>query len=180
MPRFWIIILSFAAAIVVGTASAAKPDTEKAYADGKTVTIAAVHFITSPSPAHLASANYLYLVTYPVDASATGGAPVTLASGYRPNCDPCWHPGLPAAFVYHDHVLGGAPTLGNASTPRHLVILQYVARVMTDPSFQPLTSVSAVKAGEASGMFQAIGTGSNPYEVDTGILVVTPPVSPNA
>ena len=29
------------------------------------------------------------------------------------------------------------------------------------------------------GMFQAIGSGSNSYEVDTGILVVTPPVSPN-
>ncbi len=28
-------------------------------------------------------------------------------------------------------------------------------------------------------MFQAIGSGSNSYEVDTGILVVTPPVSPN-
>ncbi len=180
MRRFWITMFAVAATIVVGTASAGKPDTEKAYADGNTVTIAAIHFITSPSPAHLASSNYLYLVTYPVDAAATGGAPVTLASGYQPNCDPCFHPGLPAAFVYHDHVLSGAPTLGNASTPRHLVILQYVASVMTDPSFQPLTSVSAVKAGEAAGIFQAIGSGSNPYEVDTGLLVVTPPVSPNA
>ena len=51
---------------------------------------------------------------------------------------------------------------------------------MTDPSFQPLKSAAAVKAGETTGMFQAIGSGSNPYEVDTGILVVTPPVSPNA
>ena len=82
--------------------------------------------------------------------------------------------------MYHDHVLSGAPTLGNASAPRHLVILQYVAGVMTDPSFRPLKSVAAVKAGETMGMFQAIGSGSNPYEVDTGILVVTPPVSPNA
>jgi hypothetical protein len=178
--RIWTILFAVAATIVVGTASAGKPDTEKAYADGNTVTIAAVHFITSPSPAHLASANYLYLVTYPVDTAATGGAPVTLASGYQPNCDPCFHPGLADGFVYHDHVLSGAPTLDNASTPRHLVILQYVASVMTDPSFQPLTSVSAVKAGETAGIFQAIGSGSNPYEVDAGILAVTPPVSPKA
>lgn len=180
MRRFLIITAMLVATIVVGTASAGRPDTETAYADGQTVTIAAIRFITSPSPAELAAANYLYLVTYPVDATATGGASVTLASGYQPNCDPCWHPGLPAAFVYHDHVLSSAPTLGDASTPRHLVILQYVAGVMTDASFQPRTSVAAIKAGEETGMFQALGSGSNPYEVDTGILVVTPPVSANA
>ncbi len=180
MRRFLIVAALLVATTVVGAASAGKPGTEAAYADGQTVTIAAIHFITSPSPAEVAAANYLYLVSYPVDAAATGGAAVTLASGYQPNCDPCWHPGLPAAFVYHDHVLSGAPTLRNASAPRHLVILQYVASVMSDPSFQPLKSAAAVKAGEAAGMFQAIGSGANPYEVDTGILVVTPPVSPNA
>jgi hypothetical protein len=55
-----------------------------------------------------------------------------------------------------------------------------VPGVMTDLSFQPLNSVAAIKAGEATGMFQAIGSGSNPYVVDIGILVETPPVSPNA
>jgi hypothetical protein len=40
--------------------------------------------------------------------------------------------------------------------------------------------VAAIKAGESTGMFRAIGSGPNPYEVDTGIIVVTPPVSPNA
>jgi hypothetical protein len=179
MFRFLIAAI-LGATIVVGAASAGQPGTETAYAEGQTVTIAAIHFITSPSPAELASANYLYLVTYPVDANATGGEPVTLASGYQPNCNPCWHPGLPAAFVYHDHVLSGAPTLADASAPRHLVILQYVASVMTDQLFQPLKSVAAIKAGEATGMFQAIGSGANPYEVDTGILVVTPSVSPSA
>jgi hypothetical protein len=166
---------------VAGSASAqGKPDTESAYADGQTVTITAARFITNPSPQHLANANYLYLAAYPVDATATGGSAVTFASGYQPNCDPCFHPGLPAAFVYHDHVLSGAPTLGDSSTPRHLIILLYRADSTTDPSFQPLKSVAAIKAGEASGMFQAIGSGSNPYEVDSGILVVTPSVSPNA
>jgi hypothetical protein len=51
--------------------------------------------------------------------------------------------------------------------------------VMTDLSFLTLKSVAAIKAGEVTGMFQAIGSGSNSYEVDTGILVVMPLVSPN-
>src|SRR5207249_1684965 len=108
--------------------------------------IAAIHFITSPSPAELAAANYLYLVTYPVDATATGGAPVTFASGYQPNCDPCWHPGLPAAFVYHDHVLSGAPTLGNASAPRRLVRWsRLVGRVAV---WSDLSAPSSVRRGD--------------------------------
>src|SRR2546430_16681871 len=103
MRRFLIIAVMSVAVIVAGTASAAKPEPETAYAEGQTVTIAAVHFNTSPSAAELAAANYLYLATYPLDGNATGGVPVTLASGYQPNCDPCWHPGLPSVFVYHDH-----------------------------------------------------------------------------
>lgn len=51
---------------------------------------------------------------------------------------------------------------------------------MTDLSFLTPKNVAAIKASEATGMFQAIGSGSNPYEVDTGILVETPTVSPNA
>jgi hypothetical protein len=51
---------------------------------------------------------------------------------------------------------------------------------MTDLSSQPLKSVAAIKAGAATGMLQAIGSGANPYTVDTGILAATPPVSPNA
>lgn len=166
-----------AACVVVGGAAAqGKPGTEPAYVDGRTVTIAAMHFITSPSPAQLANASYLYLAAYPWDGTT---AP-TFASGYVPNCNPCFHPGLADAFVYHDHVLGGAPTLGDASAPRHLIVLLYRSDVTTDPSFRPLTSVAAIKAGEAAGMFQPIGTGVNPYEVDSGVLAVTPSVSPNA
>ncbi len=55
-----------------------------------------------------------------------------------------------------------------------------LAGVRTGPSFQPLKSVAAIKAPEATGMFRAIGSSSNPYEVKTGILVVTPLVSLNA
>jgi len=168
--------LLIACVVVAGTSAQGKPGTELAYADGQTVTIAAMHFITSPSAAELANANYLYLAAYPWD----GATAPAFASGYVPNCDPCFHPGLPDAFVYHDHVLSGAPTLGDASAARHLIILLYSSSLLSDPTFEPLTSVAAIKAGEAAGMFQAIGSGANPYEVDSGILAVTPSVSPNA
>lgn len=168
--------LLVACAVVGGAAAQGKPDTETAYADGQSLTIAAMHFITSPSPAQLATANDLYIAAYPWDGA---NAP-TFASGYVPNCNPCFHPGLPAGFVYHDHVLSGGPTLGDASTPRHLIIVLYKASVLADAGFQPLKSVDAIRQGEANGMFQAIGSGANPYEVDSGVLVVTPPVSPHA
>jgi hypothetical protein len=178
--RFLTVAALVAGTLAGGASAQAKPETEVAYAQGKTVTIAAMRFITSPSPAQLAAADDLYLATYPIDANETGSAPQTLASGYQPNCNPCWHPGLTSNLVYHDHVLSGAPRLGRSSSPRHLIIVQYASSVMTDPLFQPLKSVDAVKAGETQGMFQAIGSGSNPYEIDTGIIVVTAPVSPKA
>lgn len=177
MRRLSLVAALLAACVAVaGAAAQGKPDTETAYAEGQTVTIAAVHFITSPSPAELATANAVYIAAYPWD----GATAPAFASAYVPNCHPCLHPGLPEPFVYHDHVLGGAPTLGNASAPRHLIIVLYDASVLADPDFRPLTSVAAIKQGEAAGMFQAIGSGANPYEVDSGQLVVAPPVSPHA
>lgn len=169
-----------ACAAAGGALAQGKPDTEPAYIDGQTVTIAAMHFVTAPSPAHLEHADDVFIAAYPVDATATGGSPVTFASGYRPNCDPCFHPGLPTAFVYHDHVLSGAPTAGDASAARHLIIVLYRSDVTTDPGFRPVTSVAELKAGEAAGRFQPIGSGANPYELDTGLLAVTPALSPNA
>ena len=177
MRRLLLLCALLVASFVAGSASAqGLPETETAYADGQAVTIAAMRFITSPSPQQLATAENLYIVAYPWDLQT---AP-TFASGYLPNCDPCWHPGLPAPFVYHDHVLSGAPTLGDSAVPRHLFLMLYDWTVLSNPSFAPLTSVAALKAGEASGMFQAIGGGANPYEIDTGLIVVTPTVSPSA
>jgi hypothetical protein len=172
-----LIALLAAAAVAGGAAAQGKPDTETAYADGQTVTMAAVRFITNPSSSHLATAKTLYIAAYPSD----GITAPTFASGYVPNCNPCVHPGLPVPFSFHDHVLSGAPTLGDASSPRHLIIVLYSASVLDDPGFRPLTSVEAIEQGETNGMFQAINPGAaNPYEVDSGVLVVTPPVSPNA
>lgn len=163
----------------LSAAAHAAPDTESAYADGATVTIAAMHFITAPSPQQVANAPVLYIAAYP--ASGDPANPVTLASGTVPNCNPCFHPGLPDAFVHHDHVLSGAPTLGDSATPRHLILVMYAASVETDPSFRPLTSVSAVQSAEGTGLLQAINPGAaNPYEIDTGVLVVTPTLSGNA
>ena len=82
----------------------------------------------------------LYLLVYPVAPDTTG--PITLASGYQPHCNPCFHPGLPPAFVYHDHLISGAPGLGKNGTaglmkaPSRLIILVYEQAVLTDTSFQ--------------------------------------------
>jgi hypothetical protein len=44
----------------------------------------------------------LHIVAYPQDA-------LPLPSSYQPQCNPCFHPGLLPPFVFHDHVLTGAP-----------------------------------------------------------------------
>jgi hypothetical protein len=49
---------------------------------------------------------------------------------------------------------------------------------MTDLSFLTPKNVAAIKASEATGMFQAIGSGSNRTRSTPG--VETPTVSPNA
>ena len=64
-----------------------------------------------------AKAEELYLVVYPQQMVPSPGVPpITLPSGYQPQCNPCFHPGLPAPFVFHDHVISGAPGNGNNGT----------------------------------------------------------------
>ncbi len=162
-----------------------KPAVELMYAQGGTYYMITPHFVTNPSPAELAQAEELYLLAYPVAPGTTG--PITLPSGYQPHCNPCFHPGLPTEFVYHDHLVSGAPGLGKEGTagemkgPWRLIILAYDPAVVADPAFRPLTSVDAVKAGEAAGMFLPINPGAeNPYEVETGIIVICPIVSSHA
>lgn len=176
---FLVAMLAAAAVAAAGALAHGKPGTETAYAGGQSVTIAAVHSIVNPSPSHLAHANDLYIAAYPWDTT-----PPTFASGYVPICDPCYHPGLPDPFVYHDHVLSGAPRLGDTSAPRHLILVLYKSSVLTDPRFVPAKSIAQIRQGEQDspdGLFQVINPGGdNPYEIDTGELVVSPVVSPHA
>lgn len=175
-----------------GVANAGKPDVDPSYAEGNTYFMIGPHTIVNAittQPQLYAQSDEVYLLVYPINptGSKTLGE-LTLPSGYKPQCDPCFHPGLPPQFVYHDHVLTGAPGLGNNGTagqfkgPWKIILLMYNPDVALDPSFTPITSDSDIDAAEAKGVFLPINPvpGANPYEVETGNVLICPLVSPHA
>jgi hypothetical protein len=132
-------------------------------------------------PNAYAHAEELYLVTYPQ-------ATLPLPSGYQPQCNPCFHPGLPAPFVYHDHVITGAPGMGNNGTagaykaPWKIIVLVYNPEYVSSRTFKPITSAADLDAAEEAGnVFVPINPGGeNVYEIDTGNLLICPTVSNHA
>lgn len=164
-----------------------KPEIDPTYANGKTVYMIGPHAIPGARdsmPNLYAHAQELYLLTYP---AGTNGAPITLPSGYQPQCNPCFHPGLPANFVYHDHVITGAPGMGNHGTageylgPWKLIVLVYQPAYVNSPNFTPIKSEADIDAAEQAGnVFKPQFPGSNPYELDTGNLLICPTVSDHA
>ena len=178
---------SAAAAVGLG-----KPEIDPTYANGQTVYMIGPHMIVNARatmPNAYAHAEELYLVTYPqATLPAPGSGPITLPSGYQPQCNPCFHPGLPAPFVYHDHVITGAPGMGNHGTagefksPWKIIVLVYNPAYVASPNFRPITSAADLDAAETAGnVFLPINSGgSNVYEVDTGNLLICPIVSSHA
>ena len=167
----------------------AAPEIDPSYANGQTVYMIGPHMKTNPSPQELAQAPELYLLSYPLNASGctSNCPPMTLPSGYQPQCNPCFHPGLPIPFVYHDHVLTGAPGFGKDGTagsfkgPWQIVVLVYNPAFAFSPGFTPITSDEALDTAEAAGEFLPINQGaSNPYEVAIGSLLICPLVSSHA
>lgn len=186
-------LLAAAFVITCGVASAAKPEIDPSYANGQTVYMIGPHMIVGAAtsqPNLYAHAEELYLLVYPVNdqgAYTPPPPPITLPSGYQPQCNPCEHPGLPAPFIYHDHVLTGAPgmgkqgTAGNYLAPWKIIILMYNPTVVMQRDFQPIKNANDIDAAEAAGVFLQINPGpGNPYEIDTGNLLICPLVSPNA
>jgi len=177
-----------AGAFVPATALADKPDIDPTYANGQTVYMIGPHIIPD-APANLHDqAEELYLAVYPINPTgSTALGAQTLPSGYQPQCNPCFHPGLPAVFAYHDHIITGAPGMGVNGTagaykaPWKIILLVYNPFVALSPAFHPVTSAAAVDAGEAAGMFLPINPGAaNPYEIDTGSVLICPTVSNQA
>ena len=167
---------------------AAKPEIDPSYVNGQLYNMIGTHLITNPNPNLLAQSEELYLLVYPINPTgSTTLGPLSLPSGYQPNCNPCFHPGLPLQFVYHDHVLSGAPGLGTNGTagefkgPWRIILLMYNPAVALNPTFTPITSASDIDAAETAGEFQPINQGgSNPYEIETGQVLICPIVSPSA
>jgi hypothetical protein len=169
-----------------------KPEIDPTYANGTTVYMIGPHTIPNARetmPNAYAHAEELYIVAYPQQTlPAPGDGPITLPSGYHPQCDPCFHPGLPPQFVYHDHVITGAPGMGNHGTagaykaPWKIIVLVYNPAYVASPSFTPVKSEAELDAAETAGnVFLPINPGGeNPYEFDTGNLLICPTVSPHA
>lgn len=181
-----------AAGLLCGIAATAlaggKPEIDPSYADGKLYYMIGPHLITNPPPNLYAHSEELYLLVYPINPTgATNLGALRLPSGYQPNCDPCFHPGLPPVFVYHDHVLTGAPGLGNQGTagdykgPWKIIVLMYSPSVALSRTFTPITSAADIDTAEAAGVFLPINQGAdNPYEIETGNVLICPLVSPHA
>jgi hypothetical protein len=179
-------------AIPFANAASISSRCEPSYANGQPYCMAAPHLITNPNPNLLAQAEILYVATYfplPTGCDTSNPStcmPETLPSGYQPQCNPCFHGDGLNSFPYHDHVLEGAPGSGNTGTagqykgPWVVIIVAYTPSYSNSLSFTPFKSVPAVQAGEAAGDFQVINPGApNPYEINTGIVLICPIVQQN-
>ena len=170
-----------------------KPDVDPTYANGKTVYMLGPHLIVNAretQPNLYAKAEELYLVVYPQQVVPSPGVPpITLPSGYQPQCNPCFHPGLPAPFVFHDHVITGAPGNGKERYSRriqgalegHFADLQSGVRVVTH--LRADQERGRPRRGGAGGQCvsadQSVGA-ANQYEIETGNVLICPIVSSKA
>lgn len=179
-------LLASLAVIAIGAvpAQAGKPAAEQMYADDTTVYMIAPPTLATGGPN---VPDDLYLAVYPITNGANLG-PLTVGTNhYAPQCDPCFHPGVPLPFAYHDHVISGAPGFGTNGTAGtfnpfwHVFVVIYNPSVFSGRVFTPVKSTAELDAGEASGMFLPINQGpGNPYEVDTGIVFLCTIVSSHA
>ncbi len=188
--RGLIVALFVLSSLPPSLAKADKPAIDPSYANGHLVYMIGPHMIVDArdtQPNLYAQSQELYLLVYPINPSGTDTAPLTVGNGYHPNCDPCYHPGLPGVFAYHDHVLTGAPGLGTNGTagqfkgPWKIIVLVYNPGLL-GPAFAPITSAADIDAAEKAGVFLPIAPpgSANPYEIDTGNVLICPLVSPHA
>ena len=185
--KLQILILAVASAMAFTAtpALAAKPVTEQMYANGSTV------YMIAPPTLATGGRNVpdeLYLAVYPIDPTGVNLGPLTVGTNnYTPQCDPCFHPGVPLPFAYHDHVVSGAPGFGANGTAGsfnpfwHVFVVVYNPAVFMGQSFTPVKSAAELDAGEANGMFLPINpSGANHFEVDSGIVFLCNIVSSHA
>ncbi|HKW02272.1 MAG TPA: hypothetical protein VJN96_20785 [Vicinamibacterales bacterium] len=169
-----------------------KPEIDPTWANGQTVYMIGPHVIENAranQPNLYAQAEELYLAVFPQNPPPTLlSGPITLLSGYQPQCNPCFHPGLPLPFVFHDHIITGAPGMGKNGTagefkaPWKIIIVMYDPAYANSQGFHPLTSAAALDAAEqAGGILLQINPGAaNPFEIETGNVLICPIVSNKA
>jgi hypothetical protein len=149
------------------------------YMNGQTYRMIVNHVNLNPSDGEVAAARPFYVAVFPVNPDGrTDLGALTLPSGYRPQCDPCFHPGLAFQLVYHDHILSGAPGFGIDGTAQQEQGTRHPIAVMFDPAFiqrqnfHPLTTVDEVRAAERAGELLPINGGAaNPFELPQPVVV---------
>lgn len=149
------------------------------YMDGQTYRMVVNHVNLNPSDGEVAAARPFYVAVFPVNPDGrTDLGTLTLPSGYRPQCDPCFHPGLAFQLVYHDHILSGAPGFGEEGTAqqqqgtRHPIAVMYDPAFVTRPDFRPLTSIDEIRAAERLGELLPINANApNPFELPQPVVV---------
>ena len=140
-----------------------------------------VNLIANASPGILSSPP-LYIMGYVPPAGSQPGQPITLPSGYQPQCNPC----LQEPVSYHDHLLTGAPGEGTDGTsgndyrsPWRIVVMLY--NPLNSPFCTPITDDEELAAGEAAGEFLPINpAAANPCEIWTTNVLVCPVVRPRS
>jgi hypothetical protein len=176
MKRLTVLAALAAAALLAAAPVAAA---EAVYADGQTYQMLGATLVTNASPG-LLKAPPLYLLGFP----ASGTKPITLPSGYQPQCNPC----LQEPIAFHDHLITGAPGLGISGTsggnyraPWRMVIMMYAPAYAYSADFKPVTDDSQLAAAEAAGDFLAINPGAaDPYQIWTDNVLICPVIQQNA
>ncbi len=71
---------------------------------------------------------------------------------------------------------------GQYKAPWKIIRLVYNPQKIQDPNFQPITRSADIDTAEQNGMFMQINpaAGGNPYEIETGNVLICPFVSPRA
>lgn len=168
------------AALPLAVSAAPSGSVEAGYADHATVsfTLSATGLgkSLSNSGAVATHASDLYLAIYPVAADGFDASPKLIDGWYAPQCNPCFHFGVPDPFgiQFHDHILGGAPGLGAGtadgfSAARRVWLVFYDMDYIAAHSatWTPVTSADDIPAAVAAGEF----SGS---PIDTGVIVLSP------
>jgi hypothetical protein len=179
MKRLILVALMGGAFVLLPAAAAAATDTELVYADGQTYQMVGATLVTNASPGLLRSPP-LYVLGFP----ASGTTPITLPSGYQPQCNPC----LQEPVAYHDHLITGAPGLGTSGTaggdymaPWRIVVMVYTHAYAYSANFQPVTSDEQLAAAEAAGEFAVINPGApDPHQIWMNNVLICPVVMQQA
>jgi hypothetical protein len=179
---------AFLVAVLPAIALAAPSGTaEPTYANGTVVYMSAPVRALGNSLNHgsavLTKAHNLYLAIYPVAANGFDSTPKLIDGWYAPQCNPCFHFGVPDPNTgqFHDHIVDGAPgfgtngTAGSYSPAWHTFVLIYNMDYIAAhaATWQPVKSDEDIDAAIAAGEF--LGP-----PIDTGVVFLCNLTSANA